>query len=253
MAEPIRVDAVSRRTVLKGIAGAAGLVSIPAIIAACSTAGSVDRRERAARRHVGRQRAGRVGRRQRRRRLRDVRFELLEPGHRHEGACRPSSTRSRPRPASTVKVNTVDHNTFQDQISQLPQGTPDDRSRGSPAIRMRSSPTRASTPRSTTCGTRSRANFTDALQGASPATTASSTSASRSTTTRGPSSTARASSPTRATRSPTTWDDFKALCDEDADRRPDPDRLRRQGRLARAWARSTSSTCGSTATTSTST
>ena len=39
MAEPTRVD-VSRRTVLKGIAGAAGLISIPAIIAACSTTGS---------------------------------------------------------------------------------------------------------------------------------------------------------------------------------------------------------------------
>ena len=37
MAEPIRVDSVSRRTVLKGMAGAAGLVSIPAIIAACSS------------------------------------------------------------------------------------------------------------------------------------------------------------------------------------------------------------------------
>ena len=37
MAEPTRVDAVSRRTVLKGIAGAAGLVSVPAIIAACSS------------------------------------------------------------------------------------------------------------------------------------------------------------------------------------------------------------------------
>ena len=37
MADPIRVDAVSRRTVLKGLAGAAGLVSIPAIMAACST------------------------------------------------------------------------------------------------------------------------------------------------------------------------------------------------------------------------
>ena len=40
MAEPIRVDSVSRRTVLKGIAGAAGLVSIPAIIAACSSTAS---------------------------------------------------------------------------------------------------------------------------------------------------------------------------------------------------------------------
>ena len=39
MAEPTRVD-VSRRTVLKGIAGAAGLISIPAIIAACSSTGS---------------------------------------------------------------------------------------------------------------------------------------------------------------------------------------------------------------------
>ncbi len=36
MADPTR-DAVSRRTVLKGMAGAAGLVSVPAIIAACST------------------------------------------------------------------------------------------------------------------------------------------------------------------------------------------------------------------------
>ncbi len=37
MAEPTRVSSVSRRTVLKGMAGAAGLVSIPAIIAACSS------------------------------------------------------------------------------------------------------------------------------------------------------------------------------------------------------------------------
>ena len=37
MAEPTRVDSVSRRTILKGMAGAAGLVSIPAIIAACSS------------------------------------------------------------------------------------------------------------------------------------------------------------------------------------------------------------------------
>ena len=33
---------------------------------------------------------------------------------------------------------------------------------------------------------------------------------------------------------PTNWDDFKALCDEDEDGRPDPDRFRRQGRLAGA-------------------
>ncbi len=32
---------------------------------------------------------------------------------------------------------------------------------------------------------------------------------------------------------PTTWDELKTLADQDAGRRPDPDRLRRQGRLAR--------------------
>ena len=40
MDEPIRIDPVTRRTVLKGIVGAAGLVSIPAIIAACSSTAS---------------------------------------------------------------------------------------------------------------------------------------------------------------------------------------------------------------------
>ena len=46
MVEPIRVDSGSRRTVLKGLAGAAGLVSIPAIIAACSTPTATSRRAR---------------------------------------------------------------------------------------------------------------------------------------------------------------------------------------------------------------
>ena len=40
MAEPTGVDSVSRRTILKGMVGVAGLVSIPAILAACSTTGS---------------------------------------------------------------------------------------------------------------------------------------------------------------------------------------------------------------------
>ena len=37
MAEPTERLPVTRRTVLKGIAGTAGLLSVPAIIAACST------------------------------------------------------------------------------------------------------------------------------------------------------------------------------------------------------------------------
>ncbi len=51
---------------------------------------------------------------------------------------------------------------------------------------------------------------------------------------------------------PTTWDEFNALARQDEDRRPRPDRLRRQATAGRRWARSTSSTCASTATTSTS-
>ena len=64
MAEPIRVDPVSRRTVLKGIAGAAGLVSIPAIIAcsACSLdrASAAPARSAAARRGWRQRRGGRT-------------------------------------------------------------------------------------------------------------------------------------------------------------------------------------------------
>ena len=86
----------------------------------------------------------------------------------------------------------------------------------------------------------------------SSATTARST-ASRSTTTRGRSSTARASSRRRATRSPTTWDDLKALRHEDAVGRPHPDRVRRQGRLARDGHVRHPQPAASTATTSTST
>ena len=40
MAEPIRIGPVSRRTVIKGLAGAAGLLSVSGIIAACSSTSS---------------------------------------------------------------------------------------------------------------------------------------------------------------------------------------------------------------------
>ena len=61
MAEPTRVD-VSRRTVLKGIAGAAGLISIPAIIAACSSTGSSGGGcQRRRQRRSGRQLGPRIG------------------------------------------------------------------------------------------------------------------------------------------------------------------------------------------------
>ena len=120
MAEPTERASVSRRTVLKGIAGTAGLLSVPAIIAACSTPGA--------------------------------------SGAASDGAsAAPSAAEGSAPPAAgstslgsnysdevpktamqavvdaftaetgiTVAVNTVEHNGFQDQISSYLQGTPDD-------------------------------------------------------------------------------------------------------------------------------
>ena len=124
MAEPTRVDSVSRRTVLKGIAGAAGLVSIPAIIAACSSA---------------------------RHRPRPAPLPSAAPSAAASAAAVPSTAVGNvtfgsnysnkdtdtkamqavvdaftAKTGIAVKVNTVDHNTFQDQISAYLQGTPDD-------------------------------------------------------------------------------------------------------------------------------
>ncbi len=108
MDEPIRIDPVTRRTVLKGIVGAAGLVSIPAIIAACSSTSS-----------SGAPAGG---------------------GSAGVGAVSVGSYNSDPAPKSgmvaigdafktatgiTANLNTVDHNTFQDQISNYLGATPD--------------------------------------------------------------------------------------------------------------------------------
>ncbi len=127
MVEPIRVDSVSRRTVLKGMAGAAGLVSIPAIIAACSSPAATSAPSEApsaapseAPPSVAPSEA---------------------PPSVAPGAITLGSNYSDPVPKKvfqdiidtftsqtgiTVKVNTVDHGTFQDQISSYLQGTPDD-------------------------------------------------------------------------------------------------------------------------------
>ena len=125
MVEPIRVDSVSRRTVLKGMAGAAGLVSIPAIIAACGSSAATTAPSEAA-------------------------PSAAAPSAAAPSEAAPSvaagsitlgSNYSDPVPKGvlagivdtftqqtgiTVKINTVDHGTFQDQISSYLQGTPDD-------------------------------------------------------------------------------------------------------------------------------
>ncbi|MGZ6314526.1 MAG: ABC transporter substrate-binding protein [Candidatus Limnocylindrales bacterium] len=128
MVEPIRVDSVSRRTVLKGMAGAAGLISIPAIIAACSSSSATTAPSEAAPSVAPSEAAPSVAP--------SEAAPSVAPGSITVG-----SNYSDPVPKKvfqdiidtftqqtgiTVKVNTVDHGTFQDQISSYLQGTPDD-------------------------------------------------------------------------------------------------------------------------------
>jgi multiple sugar transport system substrate-binding protein len=127
MVEPIRVDSVSRRTVLKGMAGAAGLVSIPAIIAACSSTAATASPSAAASAAPSEAAPS-------------VAPSEAAPSV-APGSITLGSNYSDPVPKGvlagivdtftqqtgiTVKVNTVDHGTFQDQISSYLQGTPDD-------------------------------------------------------------------------------------------------------------------------------
>ncbi|MEA2611550.1 MAG: multiple sugar transport system substrate-binding protein [Chloroflexota bacterium] len=126
MTEPTR-DALSRRTVLKGIAGTAGLVSIPAIVAACSTpaastapgsAGSTAPSAPAGSAAASGGPSAATG---------SVTF-----GSNYSNKDTDTKAMQAVVDAFTaktkiaVKVNTVDHNTFQDQISTYLQGTPDD-------------------------------------------------------------------------------------------------------------------------------
>jgi multiple sugar transport system substrate-binding protein len=126
MVEPVRVDSVSRRTVLKGMAGAAGLISIPAIIAACSSPSSTTAPSEAASSAPSEAPSAAPS---------EAAPSVAA------GSVTVGSNYSDPVPKKvfqdiidtftqqtgiTVKVNTVDHGTFQDQISSYLQGTPDD-------------------------------------------------------------------------------------------------------------------------------
>ena len=121
MADPIRVDSVSRRTVLKGIAGAAGLVSIPAIIAACSsstasTAPSTAPGASVAPASVAPGASTAVG------------SVHIGNNHSDPGELKGMEAINAAFTAATgisVVMNTVDHGTFQDQITNYLGGTPD--------------------------------------------------------------------------------------------------------------------------------
>ena len=116
MAEPTRVDSVSRRTVLKGIAGAAGLVSIPAIIAACSSTSFDAARRPAAVRLPAAASTAQLG-------------NLSVGSYNSDPAPKQGmadiNTAFKTATGITVALNTVDHNTFQDQITNYLGATPD--------------------------------------------------------------------------------------------------------------------------------
>ncbi|MDO8483933.1 MAG: ABC transporter substrate-binding protein [Candidatus Limnocylindrales bacterium] len=122
MAEPTPVKSVSRRTVLKGIAGTAGLVSVPAIIAACSSPAATTAPSAAAPSEAA-SAAPSVA-------------ESVAPGSLTLGSNYSDAVPKgvlagivdtfTQQTGITVKVNTVDHGTFQDQISSYLQATPDD-------------------------------------------------------------------------------------------------------------------------------
>jgi multiple sugar transport system substrate-binding protein len=123
------VDSVSRRTVLKGMAGAAGLVSIPAIIAACSSTAATASPSAAA-------------------------PSAAAPSAAAPSEAAPSAVASvatgsltlgsnlsddvpkkalqqivdafTAKTGITVKINTIDHTTFQNTLSNYLQGTPED-------------------------------------------------------------------------------------------------------------------------------
>ena len=124
MAEPIRVDSVSRRTVMKGIVGAAGLLSIPAIIAACSSSSSSTapsvKPSTAASVAPPASTAPSVA-------AGSVTFgSNYSNKDTDTKAMQAVADAFTAKTSIAVKINTVDHNTFQDQISTYLQGTPDD-------------------------------------------------------------------------------------------------------------------------------
>ena len=115
MAEQYRVASISRRTVLQGIAGTAGLVTVPAIVAACSP-GTASVAPTVAAPSVA---------------APSVAAGSITVGSNYSDEVPKNAFQAMvdaftAETGITVKVNTVDHGTFQDQISSYLQATPDD-------------------------------------------------------------------------------------------------------------------------------
>ncbi len=125
MAEPIETRSVSRRTVLKGVAGVAGLATVPAIIAACGPSGGSAAPSAAAPSaaasgaapSAAAPSAGATG---------ETTLGSNYSDELPKGVLQGIVDSFQTETGISVKINTVDHSTFQNQISSYLQGTPDD-------------------------------------------------------------------------------------------------------------------------------
>lgn len=166
MAEPIETRSVSRRTVLKGVAGVAGLATVPAIIAACSSPAASTAPSAAA-------------------------PSAAAPSAAAPSAAAPSAATGTIKLGSnlsdavpkkalqdivdafttktgiTVKINTVDHSTFQNTLTQYLQATPDDVFTWFSGFRMRFFAAQGLSVPIDDVWTSIGANFTDAMKTAS--------------------------------------------------------------------------------------
>lgn len=124
MAEPIETRSVSRRTVLKGVAGVAGLASIPAIIAACSSPGASIAASAAAPSAAAPSAAAPSGA------APSIALGPVSIGSYHTDPGEPEGMAAvnaafTAETGIEVKMNTVDHSTFQNQIANYLGGTPE--------------------------------------------------------------------------------------------------------------------------------
>jgi multiple sugar transport system substrate-binding protein len=124
MVEPTRVDSVSRRTVLKGLAGAAGLVSVPAIIAACSSSGATSAPTEAGSAAASEAASAAPSA------AASVAAGSLSVGSNHSDPGEKKGMEAinaafTQETGITVNMNTVDHGTFQDQLTSYLGGTPE--------------------------------------------------------------------------------------------------------------------------------
>ncbi len=139
--------ALTRRDVLKGAAGVAGLAALPAFVAACGTSGGSPAGGSAAAGSI------KVGSNYSDAVPKKVFQDIIDTFTKQSGI--------------TVTVNTVDHGTFQDQLNSYLQGTPDDVFTWFSGFRMRFFAAKGLATDISDVWTKINGNFSDAFKVAS--------------------------------------------------------------------------------------